>query len=203
MKNYHIHLYREMRLTFEGIEADSPEEAALLARSMRASDARSIEECDGENIAALIDVAGDDDYRLSETIDFEGERLRQAAQLLLEALERAIRELKLWQVGNIKDEGSESAIRIGKAAIEQATSAGVAIINLYDLLAERGQIASIWSIDDVLSIRPDLSPEQAWDVLQQAEGNHDANIGINWEVLRFHAENLFGEAGESAEAEGE
>ena len=129
----------------------------------------------------------------------ETDQIRQAAQLLLEALERAIRELKLWQLGNIKDEGTESAIRIGNAAIEQATSAGVAIIHVQDLLAERGQIASIWGIDDVLILRPDLSLEQAWDVLQQAENYHDANIGINWEVLNCHASHLCGDAPEVAE----
>ncbi|MEW4571325.1 hypothetical protein AB1L88_25915 [Tautonia sp. JC769] len=123
-----------------------------------------------------------------------------AAALLLEALGRTIHELELWQLGNIKDAGTETAIRIGKAAIGQATAAGVAIIDVHALLAGRSQIASIWGIDDVISIRPDLSHEQAWEILLQAEKQHDANIGINWDVLSCHASHLCGDAPESAEA---
>ena len=40
-----------------------------------------------------------------------------------------------------------------------------------------------WHVDDVLSIRPDLTIEQALDVLCRAKNTHDACIGINWEVL--------------------
>jgi len=41
-----------------------------------------------------------------------------------------------------------------------------------------------WHIDDVLSIRPDLTKEQASDVLSYACGHkHDASIGVNWDVL--------------------
>lgn len=126
-------------------------------------------------------------------------QLRQAASALLEALERTIHELELWQLGNIKDEGTETAIRIGKAAIGQAKAAGVAVIDAHALLADRGQIASIWGIDDVLILRPDLSPEQAWEVLLFAEKRHDANTGINWEVLDCHASHLFGDAPEAVE----
>ena len=40
-----------------------------------------------------------------------------------------------------------------------------------------------WHIDDVLSIRPDLTKEQASDVLYKACAKHDASIGVNWDVL--------------------
>jgi hypothetical protein len=55
----------------------------------------------------------------------EGDRLREAASALLGALGRTIHELELWQLGNIKDEGTEIAIRIGNAAVEQAAIAGI------------------------------------------------------------------------------
>ena len=59
-------------------------------------------------------------------------------------------------------------------------------------------IAIVWHIDDVLEVRPDLSREQAFQVLKQAKENHDANIGINWDVLTDCAESLFAEREEDA-----
>ena len=53
------------------------------------------------------------------------------------------------------------------------------------------QIAIIWSIEDVHSVRPDLTDEQAFDVLQAVERRHDATIGVNWDTLSHHAESLF------------
>ena len=54
------------------------------------------------------------------------------------------------------------------------------------------QIMSTWSIEDVQSVRPDLSDDQAMEVLGAVEGNFDANQGINWFKLEYHAEDLFG-----------
>ena len=87
MTLYNVHLYREMRLLFERIEAETPEEAAALARDRLTEDANDIEDCDGDTFAALVDVVGDDQYEQSVMIDFEGERLRKAAPELLECLE--------------------------------------------------------------------------------------------------------------------
>jgi len=56
---------------------------------------------------------------------------------------------------------------------------------------DSSQIIIIWSIEDVKSLRPDLTDEQCLDVLSIAERRHDANIGINWEVLELHASYLF------------
>lgn len=55
------------------------------------------------------------------------------------------------------------------------------------------EIAIIWSAEDVLSIREHLTPEQALEVLEQAEHQHDATIGINWDVLHHHADWMFPE----------
>lgn len=63
---------------------------------------------------------------------------------------------------------------------------------------EELSIAIVWHIDDVLEVRPDLSREQAFEVLKQAKENHDANIGINWDVLTDCAERLFAEREEDA-----
>jgi len=55
------------------------------------------------------------------------------------------------------------------------------------------QIAIIWDLDDVLSIREDLTDEQAMQVLQEAKKNHDANVGISWDMLDYWADQLFPE----------
>ncbi|WP_373539523.1 hypothetical protein [Chamaesiphon sp.] len=48
----------------------------------------------------------------------------------------------------------------------------------------------IWHTDDVLSLNPQLSRDFARLVLQMAMDNHDATIGINWEVLQFHIDRV-------------
>ncbi|EAQ81496.1 hypothetical protein [Blastopirellula marina] len=65
-------------------------------------------------------------------------------------------------------------------------------IDIEAWLAERSQIALIWSIEDVREVRPDLNKEQCWQVLEACKHQHDANLGISWEVLRCQAHLLFG-----------
>jgi hypothetical protein len=86
MTRYNVHIYREMRLFFPGIEATTPEEAANLAGGKPTYEAEYTEDCDGENLSALVDVVGDDEFAQSVTIDFEPERTRKASALLIEAL---------------------------------------------------------------------------------------------------------------------
>ena len=52
-----------------------------------------------------------------------------------------------------------------------------------------------WHVDDVLSERPDLTIEQASNVLDNlcSPGNHDATIGVNWDSIRHMAEHLYPE----------
>jgi hypothetical protein len=55
------------------------------------------------------------------------------------------------------------------------------------------QIVIVWSIDDVLERRPDLTKEQAKDVLDMVIRRHDCNFGVSWENLDYCAEELFGD----------
>ncbi len=55
------------------------------------------------------------------------------------------------------------------------------------------EIALFWHIEDVQDRRPDLTDEQASAVLQHLKRKHDANIGINWEVIDIVADILFPE----------
>jgi hypothetical protein len=59
------------------------------------------------------------------------------------------------------------------------------------MLAERREIAILWGVEDVQAVRPDLSPEQAWDVLRRTEDRHDGDAGITWDGIGGHAEEMF------------
>ena len=104
---YNVHIYREMRLVYGGIEANSHEEAAAIARDRLTDDADSIEDCDGETMAALVDVQGDEDYRHSRAIDFEGVRERKAASRMLAAL--------TWLLDDLADAGEDRNPETGEA----------------------------------------------------------------------------------------
>jgi len=70
-------------------------------------------------------------------------------------------------------------------------------IDIRVLLAERRQIAVIWSVEDVQEVRPDLSEDQGWDVLQVVQRRHDATLGVTWDTLEWVARDLFGDAPDS------
>ena len=63
----------------------------------------------------------------------------------------------------------------------------------YELTDKRYAMAIIWQIDDVLSIRPDLTEEQAGEVLGRVEDIHDASIGVSWDTLECCADDLYPE----------
>jgi len=63
MKTYNVHIYREMRLFFPGIVATTAEEAATLAADLPSGAAKALEDCDGENLAALVGVIGREDCK--------------------------------------------------------------------------------------------------------------------------------------------
>lgn len=121
MPHFDVHLYREMRLLFEGIEAGSHEEAAALARARRTAEANEIADCEGETLAALVDVVGDEQHEQSRLIDFEAERQRQAAPKLLGALRYALEFLEA------NDDGEQDVQdRIASARAAIATAVDVA-----------------------------------------------------------------------------
>ena len=59
----------------------------------------------------------------------------------------------------------------------------------------RDSITITWHIADVQEVRPDLTDEQAREVLHAAKRYHDAEQGINWTVLEAHADFIFGKEG--------
>jgi hypothetical protein len=70
MAKYNVHIYREMRLLFTGIEADSKAEAAQKASDLATREAIEIDDCEGLTLSALVDVVGDTEYEQSQFVDF-------------------------------------------------------------------------------------------------------------------------------------
>lgn len=68
------------------------------------------------------------------------------------------------------------------------------------MLAAQRQIAAIWSIEDVLEVRPHLTDEQAWEVLRRGDRRYDAEVGINWDVLACAADEIVADVAAADEA---
>jgi len=100
MKTYNVHIYREMRLFFPGIIASTVEEAATRAAELPSVAAEALEDCDGENLAALVGVVGREDCKQNQMIDFDPVRtimhdLLTALELALPILQEAVRTHRL------------------------------------------------------------------------------------------------------------
>lgn len=87
----------------------------------------------------------------------------------------------------------EAVMTAARLALSQADADGLAVI-----LRRRRQIAQLWGAADVAAVRPDLSDDQAWDVLQEVGMTRDGETGITWRVLEETAEGLFGPAPDEA-----
>ena len=64
-------------------------------------------------------------------------------------------------------------------------------IDIHEWLAEHEKIVFVFGTDDVRRIRPDLSEDQAWEVLQECELDDDEGCPIFYHVEAI-AERLFG-----------
>lgn len=89
MTKYNVHLFREMRLYFPDIEAESSAEAAGIASDTDSCEAEDIEDCSGEDLGAMVDVAGDEHFTNSDMIDFDAQKERKAAAAMLAVLKDA------------------------------------------------------------------------------------------------------------------
>lgn len=58
-----------------------------------------------------------------------------------------------------------------------------------DVLHEAFQheIHIVWSVGDVQTVASNLTDDEAREILREVERHHDAEIGVNWDVLREHA----------------
>ena len=56
---------------------------------------------------------------------------------------------------------------------------------------ETNSIAIIWELDDVKSLRSDLTDDECMEVLGYVDRKHDASLGVTWETLEWHCDYLF------------
>lgn len=100
----------------------------------------------------------------------------------------------------IHDQAEALLARLGNGEGEEDFDANSFV---HRLLAHDRKIAAIWCIKDVQGIRPDLTDDQAWEVLEEVGDKHDAELGISWLTLEVFAEELFGDASETDATEEE
>lgn len=120
-------------------------------------------------------------------------KLMHAAPRLLQACQMIVDH---WKHGDL-DLAARACNDAVAAAMEPCPPWASADFDIAVVLERKRQIASIWSIEDVQDVRPDLTDQQAWEVLEATDHYHDVNSGICWNVLSCHAELLFGEAPET------
>jgi hypothetical protein len=95
MPQYRVHVYREMRLVFEGVEADTPQAAAHIAAGKHFDDCNDWSDCEGTNLAALVDEHNDvdiDEAQDGTLVALEDGRWLRAGPRMLAAVQSA-REL--------------------------------------------------------------------------------------------------------------
>ena len=73
----------------------------------------------------------------------------------------------------------------------EASGVQDAELDLVEILRTNRMIAHLFTTEDVQTQRPDLSADQAWEVLQAVERNLDSEYGIGWGDLRHTADELF------------
>jgi len=59
-------------------------------------------------------------------------------------------------------------------------------------MIKNNELVEIWSIQDVKDVCKGISDEDALSVLKEVDRRFDANIGINWTVLRETADYILG-----------
>lgn len=53
-------------------------------------------------------------------------------------------------------------------------------------------IFSQWTIEDVKSLDEDLTDAECMEVLEIVQDQHDAEVGINWDTIQYHIDELKG-----------
>jgi hypothetical protein len=85
---------------------------------------------------------------------------------------------------------AEKKAKMLVAAMNLKRGGTVELPHPFARLAERREIAAIWTVRDVQRIRPDLTEDQAWAVLREIDCDI-FNRGITWETLRLTADKMF------------
>jgi hypothetical protein len=89
--------------------------------------------------------------------------------------------------------GSEEAYNILKDALEKVADKSEVHEDLLEYMERVDGVGFIWSPEDVTGRHndmndgfPEMSDEDAMEILMEAENGHDATIGFNWEVMDYY-----------------
>lgn len=78
------------------------------------------------------------------------------------------------------------------AAIENHLAAAYPVAKtLHEMMQQEKVIGHLWNIEDVQEERPDLTDDQAWQVLLIVDARKDATLGITWDTLSCATDDLF------------
>jgi hypothetical protein len=121
MQTYNVHIYREMRLYFPGIQAESHEAASRIAADKCTDEADYVEDCQGENLSALVDVEGDAEYLHTRMIDFQPALLCDNAPDPLKAMETLIEKSDDLEAATRKGIECQKPVEQHMAALDAAT----------------------------------------------------------------------------------
>lgn len=83
-----------------------------------------------------------------------------------------------------------------KVIIEINLPEGQAIPDSDDILrlTSPDWLSSWWHISDVEdSVEYEMTDEECREVLKRAHSEHDANVGISWDVIRYYADEVIDE----------
>ena len=65
---------------------------------------------------------------------------------------------------------------------------------------EERVVGILWSVPDIVERRPDLTDDQAWEVLKKIEDQANCENGITWDTIFDMTEELFPEPQESEDS---
>jgi len=63
-----------------------------------------------------------------------------------------------------------------------------ALRHFEEISKEKNTICIEWEVDDIRSLGYDCTDEEGMEVLYAVKKNHDANYGINWDVIKNYCE---------------
>ena len=136
--------------------------------------------------------------------DFKSRALAEEVRARIKGRQPALQEALAWLATAVEDFDDAMDDMSGRLAAERTELAAAcrhardvittgSRIDVQQLLRARRQVAVVWNIEDVKHLRPDLTDDQAWDVLEQAYDVHDCEWGFTWTHLQTVADDMFPE----------
>ena len=102
-------------------------------------------------------------------------------------------KVKVYKIVRVDDNDKDwydTAIQLATEDVSDFDAEEIDEKGWYDYDTE-DRIFIEWQTDDVLQQRPDLTKEQAREVLHRIKQDHDCNHGITWETIDAWAGNMY------------